>query len=179
MTELLEKIKTIFSVTEPGLVIDKDFLQLREDMKPRLNQGTRNDFKFTKDVDCLVLEEWLIKKNIVLGPLPEHLTKGGACVYDIRVDSAFIDFKCIDERLYYNVSEQKMKTHPWVQDGVDRGLLTHYCFYRMYRPEDRPLQENDIVRFELINVLDAQYVLDSLQPSKYEGKYYKVEKYDS
>jgi hypothetical protein len=178
MNELLEKIKTVFSVTEPGLVIDKEFLQLREDMKSRLNQGGRNDFKFTKDVDCLVLEEWLIKKNLVLGPLPEHLTKNGACVYDIRVDSAFIDFKCIDQNLYYNISGQKMKTHPWVQEGIDRGILTHYCFYRMYRPEDRPLQENDIVQFELINVLNAQYVLDSLMPSQYEGKYYKVNKYD-
>jgi len=177
MTELLEKIKAVFSVTEPGLVIDKEFLQLRENMKSRLNQGSRNDFKFTKDVDCLVLEEWLIKKNIVLGPLPEHLTSGGACVYDVRIDEAFIDFKCIDGRLYYNVSEQKMKTHPWVQQGIDKGILTHYCFYRMHRPEDRPLQENDIVQFELINVLNAQDVLDSLMPSQYEGKYYKVEKY--
>jgi hypothetical protein len=177
MTELLEKLKAVFSVTEPGLVIDKDFLELRETMKARLNQGGRNDFKFTKDVDCLVLEEWLIKKNIVLGPLPEHLTKNGACVYDVRIDEAFIDFKCIDQNQYYNVSEQKMKTHPWVQEGIDKGLLTHYCFYRMYRPEDRPLQENDIVRFEFINVLNAQDVVDSLMPSKYEGKFLKVEKY--
>jgi hypothetical protein len=177
MTELLEKLKTVFSVTEPGLVIDKDFLQLREDMKTRLNQGSRTDFKFTKDVDCLVLEEWLIKKGIVLGPLPEHCEKSGACVYDVRVDDAYIDFKCIDENLYYNVSEQKLKTHPWVQEGIDAGILTHYCFYQMHRPEDRPLQENDVVTFELINVLNSQYVVDSLMPSKFDGKFYKVPKY--
>jgi hypothetical protein len=47
----------------------------------------------------------------------------------------------------------------------------------MYRPEDRPLQENDIVRFEFINVLNAQDVVDSLMPSQYEGKFLKVEKY--
>ena len=177
MTELLEKLKTVFSVTEPGLVIDKDFLELREDMKTRLNQGSRTDFKFTKDVDCLVLEEWLIKKGIVLGPLPEHLTKNGACVYDVRIDEAFIDFKCLDEKLNYNVSEQKLNTHPWVEAGIKAGLLTHYCFYRMHRPEDRPLQENDVVTFELINVLNAQDVVDSLMPSKYAGKFLKVEKY--
>jgi hypothetical protein len=172
MNDILEKLKTVFSVTEPGLVIDKDFLQLREDMKARLNQGSRNDFKFTKDVDCLVLEEWLIKKNVVLGPLPEHLAKNGACVYDVRVDDAYIDFKCLDEKLNYNVSEQKMNTHPWVEAGIKAGLLTHYCFYRMHRPE-----ENDVVTFELINVLNAQDVVDSLMPSKYEGKFLKVEKY--
>ena len=177
MTELLEKLKTVFAVTEPGLVIDKEFIQLRDDMKTRLNQGSRTDFKFTKDVDCLVLEEWLIKKNIVLGPLAEHLTKNGACVYDVRIDDAYIDFKCIDENLYYNVSEQKLTTHPWVQAGINAGLLTHYCFYRMYRPEDRPLQENDVVTFELINVLNSQYVVDSLMPSKFDGKFYKVPKY--
>ena len=177
MTELLEKLKTIFSVTEPGLVIDKEFIQLRDDMKTRLNQGSRTDYKFTKDVDCLVLEEWLIKKNVVLGPLDEHLTKNGACVYDIRVDDAYIDFKCVDENLYYNVSEQKLTTHPWVQAGIKAGLLTHYCFYRMHRPEDRPLQENDVVTFELINVLNSQYVVDSLMPSKFDGKFYKVPKY--
>lgn len=177
MTELLEKLKSIFSVTEPGLAIDKEFIQLRDDMKTRLNQGGRNDFKFTKDVDCLMLEEWLIKKNLVLGPLAEHLTKNGACVYDIRIDDAYIDFKCVDENLYYNVSEQKLNTHPWVQAGINAGLLTHYCFYRMYRPEDRPLQENDVVTFELINVLNSQYVVDSLMPSKFDGKFYKVPKY--
>lgn len=177
MTDMLEKLKTLFSVTEPGLVIDKEFIQLRDDMKTRLNQGGRNDFKFTKDVDCLMLEEWLIKKNLVLGPLAEHLTKNGACVYDIRIDDAYIDFKCIDENLYYNVSEQKLNTHPWVQAGINAGLLTHYCFYRMYRPEDRPLQENDVVTFELINVLNSQYVVDSLMPSKFDGKFYKVSKY--
>ena len=112
MTELLEKIKTVFSVTEPGLVIDREFIELRDNMKTRLNQGGRNDFKFTKDVDCLILEEWLIKKNIVLGTLPEHLTSGGACVYDCRIEllnsTAYIDFKCIDQNQYYNVSEQKI-----------------------------------------------------------------------
>ena len=182
MTELLENLKTIFATTEPGLVIDKEFIEIRENMKPRLKQGKRTDFKFTKDVDCLVLEEWLIKKNLVLGTLPEHLTENGACVYDCRIEllnsTAFVDFKCIDQNQYYNVSEQKMKTHPWVQEGIDAGLLTHYCFYRMHRPEDRPLQENDVVTFELINVLNSQYVLDSLMPSQYEGKYYKVNKYD-
>jgi hypothetical protein len=177
MNDILEKLESVFDVTKPGLVIDKDFLQLREDMKARLNQGSRNDFKFTKDVDCLVLEEWLIKKNVVLGPQPEHLTKNGACVYDVRIDDAYIDFKCLDEKLNYNVSEQKLNTHPWVQEGIDNGILTHYCFYRMHRPEDRPLQENDVVTFELINVLNAQDVVDSLMPSKYEGKFLKVEKY--
>lgn len=177
MTELLEKLKTVFATTEPGLVIDKEFIQLRDDMKTRLNQGSRTDFKFTKDVDCLMLEEWLIKKNIVLGPLAEHLTKNSACVYDIRIDDAYIDFKCVDENLYYNVSEQKLNTHPWVQAGINAGLLTHYCFYRMYRPEDRPLQENDVVTFELINVLNSQFVVDSLMPSKFDGKFYKVPKY--
>ena len=177
MNDILEKLKTIFTRTEPGLEIDKDFLELRENMKLRLNQGTRNDFKFTKDVDCLMLEEWLIKQKLVLGPLDEHLTKNGACVYDVRIDLAFIDFKCLDEKLNYNVSEQKMKTHPWVQDGIDKGILTHYCFYRMHRPEDRPLQENDVVTFELINVLNSQTVVDSLMTSQFNGKYYKVEKY--
>ena len=181
MTELLEKLKTVFSTTEPGLVIDKDFLQLREDIKPRLKQGLRTDSDFTKDVDCLVLEEWLIKKNIVLGPLLEHREESGACVYDVRIallnSVAFVDFKCIGQNLNYNVTKEKMKTEPWVQKGIDNGLLTHYCFYQMHRPEDRPLQENDVVTFELINVLNAQDVVDSLMPSKYEGKFLKVEKY--
>ena len=176
MDTLLQTMQNIFDDLG-NVTITEDFIALREDMKTRLNQGGRNDYKFTKDVDCLMLEEWLIKNKVVLGPLDEHHTKGGACVYDIRIDNAYIDFKCIDRNQYYNVSEQKMKTHPWVQKGIDNGLLTHYCFYRMHRPEDRPLQENDVVKFELINVLNAQNVLDSLQPSQYEGTYYKVPNY--
>jgi hypothetical protein len=33
------------------------------------------------------------------------------------------------------------------------------------------------VTFELINVLNSQYVVDSLMPSKFDGKFYKVPKY--
>lgn len=180
MNALLQTMQNIFD--DLGEVtITEEFIALREDMKTRLNQGRRNDYKFTKDVDCLMLEEWLIKNNLVLAPLDEHFERGGACVYDARVSllnsMAFIDFKCIDKNQYYNISKQKMKTHPWVQEGIDNGLLTHYCFYRMHRPEDRPLQENDVVKFELINVLNAQTVLNSLQPSQYEGSYYKVPNY--
>jgi len=191
MDTLLQTMQNIFNNLGKVTITD-DFIALREDMKTRLNQGGRNDYKFTKDVDCLMLEEWLIKNKVVLAPLDEHLTKGGACVYDARVilpnnmafidvcpsiQMAYVDFKCIDRNQYYNVSEHKMKTHPWVQKGIDNGLLTHYCFYQMHRPEDRPLRENDVVKFELINVLNAQNVLNSLQPSQYEGTYYKVPNY--
>ena len=192
MTELLEKLKTVFATTEPGLEIDKEFIQLRDDMKTRLNQGGRNDFKFTKDVDCLMLEEWLIKKNLVMATLDEHHESDGSCVYDCRIKLmngvAFIDFKCVDEERNFNLGPEKFKNKPkfnnkstmdWVHEGVVKGLLTDYCFYRMYRPEDRPLQENDVVTFELINVLNSRFVLKSLNDSVRNpgGKFYKVEKY--
>ena len=116
MTELLEKLKTIFATTEPGLVIDKEFIQLRDDMKTRLNQGGRNDFKFTKDVDCLMLEEWLIKKNLVMATLDEHHESDGSCVYDCRIKLmngvAFIDFKCVDEERNFNLGPEKFKNKP-------------------------------------------------------------------
>ena len=192
MTELLEKIKSVFSATEPGLVIDKEFLQLREHMKTILKRGTRTDYQFTKDVDCLVLEEWLIKTNLVMAPLAEHHEERGSCVYDCRIEllnsTAFIDFKCLDKDRNFNLGPDKFVKKPkdnkstmeWVHEGVARGLLTDYCFYRMHRPEDRPLQENDIVTFELINVLNARFVLKSLNDSVRNpgGKFYKVEKYD-
>ncbi len=191
MTELLEKFKTIFATTEPGLVIDKEFIQLRDDMKTRLKQGGRNDFKFTKDVDCLMLEEWLIKKNLVMATLDEHREPDGSCVYDCRIKlmngAAFIDFKCVDKDRNFNLGPDKFVKKPkdnkstmeWVHEGVARGLLTDYCFYRMHRPEDRPLQENDVVTFELINVLNSRFVLKSLNDSVRNpgGKFYKVPKY--
>ena len=180
MSELLEKMKSIFD--DIGEVtITEEFIRLRDKKRGHLRQGNRSDVKFTKAVDCLMLEEWLIALNKVDAPLQGHHTKGGACVYDCRVkllnSTAYIDFKCIDKNLYCNVSKEKLETHPWVQKGVDDGLLTDYCFYRMYRPEDRPLRVGDVVRFELINVLNSQYVLDSLQPSQYGGKFYRVPKY--
>lgn len=180
MTTVLETFEGIFA----GLgevKITEEFISLRNEKMSQLRQGTRSDYKFMKDVDCLMLEEWLIELEIVDAPLKEHHTKRGACVYDCRVGlldgEAFVDFKCIDKNLFYNVSEQKLETHPWVQAGVDEGLLTHYCFYRMHRPADRPLAAGDVVSFELINVLNSQNVLDSLQPSKFGGKFLKVSKY--
>lgn len=165
------------------VTITEEFIALRDEKMTQLRQGGRSDYQFMMNVDCLMLEEWLIELEIVDAPLLEHHTKGGACVYDARVNlldsTAFVDFKCIDKNLNYNISEQKLETHPWVQDGVDRGLLTHYCFYQMHRPANRPLVVGDVVKFELINVLNSQHVLDSLQPSKFGGgKFYKVPKYD-
>jgi hypothetical protein len=181
MSELLEKMKSIFN--DIGEVtITEEFILLRNEKRGHLRQGDRSDIKFTKDVDCLMLEDELIACNLVGAPLQEHYTKSGACVYDCRVNLltsiAYIDFKCIGKNLYYNVSKQKLKTHRWVQTAVDEGLLTDYCFYRMHRPEDRPLQVGDVVWFELINVLNSEYVLDSLKPSRFGGKFYKVPKYD-
>lgn len=177
MTTLLETMQSIFD----GLgevTITEEFIALRNEKMTQLRQGTRPDYKFMKDVDCLMLEEWLIELEIVDAPLAEHHTRGGACVYDCRIGDSYIDFKCIDKNMNYNVSEQKLETHDWVQAGIDAGLLTHYCFYRMHRPADRPLIAGDVVSFELINVLNSQNVLDSLQPSKFNrGKFLKVSKY--
>jgi len=51
---LLSYIENIFN-NIGNLVIDEEFISLRNKMKNRLGQGDRNDIKFTKDVDCLVL----------------------------------------------------------------------------------------------------------------------------
>ena len=181
MNSLLETMQAIFD----GLgevTITEEFISLRNEKMTQLRQGRRSDYEFMMNVDCLMLEEWLIELEIVDAPLLEHYTRGGACVYDARVnlldDTAFVDFKCIGNNLNYNVSKEKLETHEWVQDGVKCGLLTHYCFYQMHRPENRPLIAGDVVNFELINVLNSQYVLDSLQPSRFnDGKFYRVPKY--
>jgi hypothetical protein len=178
---LLSYIENIFNDIG-NLVIDEEFISLRNKMKNRLGQGDRSDIKFTKDVDCLVLEEYLIKMGLVNAPLKEHIHRGGACVYDAIVKTqdknSYIDFKCIpSSSSYYNVSKHKMKTHEWVQSGINSGILTHYCFYKMHRPFDKPLMVGDDVRFELINVVQAQHVMNNLTPSKYGGKYWRVPKY--
>ena len=181
-SEITQMMQGIFNGLG-DVTITEEFIAFRDEKMTQLRQGGRSDYQFMMNVDCLMLEEWLIELEIVDAPLLEHHTKGGACVYDARVNlldsTAFVDFKCIDKNLNYNISEQKLETHPWVQDGVDRGLLTHYCFYQMHRPANRPLVVGDVVKFELINVLNSQHVLDSLQPSKFGGgKFYKVPKYD-
>lgn len=189
MTSLLETMQGIFDGLGE-IAITKEIIEGRNLKMTQLRQGNRPYYKFMMDADCLTLEEKLIELEIVDAPLLEHHTKGGACVYDARVnllDSvAFVDFKCVGQNLNFNLSADKFvkkqnsdTTHmDWLQDGIDRGLLTHYCFYQMHRPEDRPLQEKDVVKFELINVLNSQHVLDSLQPSRFNGgKFYRVPKY--
>jgi hypothetical protein len=143
------------------------------------------------DVDCVLLEELLIRTGKVEGTLIEHRSGRGSCVYDVRVNllshTAFVDFKCLDKELNFNVSSKKYEKKDdgkcimeWVQDGIVNGLLTDYCFYRMYRPEQRPLRIGDVVQFELINVLNSRFVIKSLNDSVRDpgGKFYKVEKYD-
>jgi hypothetical protein len=189
MTELLEKLKSIFSVTEPGLVITDELIECRNQLMTRMPRNGRNDYEFAMHVDCVFLEEWLIKCGLVDAPLPEHYTPRGACVYDCRIkllnSTAFVDFKCIDKNNDYNLAPHKFEKRDdgtswetWVRDGIIKGLLTDYCFYRMYRPENRPLRVDDMVQFELINVLNSRFVIKSLNESVRHpgGKFYRVEK---
>ena len=192
MTELLEKMKNILD----GLgevTITEELMAILNDIQSQLKhlQGDRNDWQFAMDTDCVFLEEYLIRRELVDGTLLEHREERGSCVYDCRVkllnSVAFVDFKCIDKENNFNIHPSKFKkkkdgrtTMEWVHEGVVKGLLTDYCFYRMYRPEHRPLRIGDVVRFELINVLNSRFVLKSLNDSVRSpgGKFYKVEKYD-
>lgn len=192
MTELLEKMKSIFD--DIGEVtITEEHIAILDDMRAQLKhlQGSRTDWQFAYDVDCVFLEEYLIRLGRVDPTLSEHRNERGSCVYDCRVKLlsgvSFIDFKCVDKEHNFNLGPEKFKkkkdgksTMDWVHEGVVKGLLTDYCFYRMHRPERRPLQIGDVVKFELINVLNSRFVLKSLNDSvrKPGGKFYKVEKYD-
>ena len=191
MDTLLQTMQHIFDGIGE-VTITQEHLDMLSKKRSELKQGKRSDWKFAMDVDCLMLEEWLINLGMVGAPLAEHLTKGGACVYDCRINllnsTAFVDFKCIDQNNDFNLGHDKFEKREdgtswetWVKSEIVNGLLTDYCFYRMYRPEPRPLQLNDVVRFELINVLNARFVLKSLNDSVRDpaGKFYRVEKYDS
>lgn len=189
MTELLDYLRdTIDNLGD--VTITEDHMQMILKKRSELKQGKRNDWKFAMDVDCLMLEEFLINIGKVKAPLLEHHTKGGACVYDCIVElpntTAFVDFKCIDKNNDFNLDSGKFikredgtSWETWVRDGIVKGLLTDYCFYRMYRPEQRPLCIGDVVQFELINVLNSRFVIKSLNDSVRDpgGKFYRVEKY--
>lgn len=192
MTELLNHLRDLIdNIGE--LTVTDEHMNWLDDMRQQLKhtQGKRSDWQFAKDVDCVLLEELLIRTGKVEGTLSEHRSSRGSCVYDCRVkllsNTAFIDFKCVDKENNFNLGPEKFEekedgssTIKWVHKGVSDGLLTDYCFYRMHRPENRPLRVGDVVRFELINVLNARFVLKSLNDSVRNpgGKFYKVEKYD-
>lgn len=191
MTELFETMQNIFDGLGEVTITEED-MHVLEDMRRQLKhlQGIRTDWQFAYDTDCVFLEELLIRRGIVAAPLSEHRNPRGSCVYDCRVkllnSVAYVDFKCVDKECNFNLGPEKFikkkdgkSTIEWVQEGIVDGLLTDYCFYQMHRPERRPLQTGDVVRFELINVLNSRFVLKSLNPSvrKPGGKFYKVEKY--
>ena len=193
MTELLEKLKTIID-NLGEVTITEEHMAILSDMQSQMKhlQGTRSDWQYAFDVDCVFLEEYLIQLGIVDPTLSEHREERGSCVYDCRVkllnSVAFVDFKCLDKENNFNIHPSKFikkkdnKTvMEWVHEGVVKGLLTDYCFYRMHRPEHRPLRVGDVVRFEFINVLNSRFVLKSLNDSVRNpgGKFYKVEKYDN
>jgi hypothetical protein len=191
MTELLEKMKNILDGLGDVTITEEDMVIL-DDMRRQMKhlQGKRTDWQFAYDTDCVFLEELLIRRGLVEPTLLDHRNERGSCVYDCRIkllnSVAYVDFKCVDKECNFNLGPEKFKKKKdgktiieWVQDGVVKGLLTDYCFYRMHRPERRPLQVGDVVRFELINVLNSRFVLKSLNDSVRTpgGKFYKVEKY--
>lgn len=148
------------SVESLGQVeVDQDFIDFRNKFKKKFKGNGRDEETRLKNADCLLLEYHLIKNNLVDAPTNE--------VHDICVQDFKIDLKCIESSWY----TPKTDNIPWMLEGVKNGLLTHFAFYHMKRP-NRPLKVEDKVDFEYIKVEDAMAVFNNLKLSKFNDGYY-------
>lgn len=141
--------------------VDQDFIDARDIRVKQFKANGRSIETRLKHADCTLLEHTLIKNEQVEKPENKW--------HDFCVQDSKIDVKCIESTWY----SPKTDNIPWMLEGIKRGMLTHFGFYHMQRP-NRPLQIGDKIFFEYIKVEDAMTVLNGLKISKFNGYYYGV-----
>lgn len=167
--EYLQKSNDFMSNIE----IDQAFIDYREQMKWKFHQGNRTDEQFTMNRDCLIIEYSLVQWALATAAYSKE--------YDIElpVFNARIDIKVVSGD-YWNITKYPgmPDKREWYIENVNKGLLTHYAFYRYKVKPNRPLIVGDKVSFNLIEVSTAKDVLNKTVPSIRNpgGWFYQVKK---
>ena len=145
--------------------IDQAFIDYREQMKWKFKQGNRTDEQFTMDRDCLIIEYSMVQWAMA--------TEAYSKEYDFAVGSynALVDVKIFDK--WFNIPGDKLE---WYSMNTNKGLLTHFAFYKWRNKPIKPLVVGDKVSFDLIEVSDSRHVLDNKSLSQYDGYYYTPRK---
>lgn len=153
------------SVEELGtIIVDESFITHRDEMRNKFRKNGRLEEQMILNADRLLLEWTLLNKGLV-GPSVDKL-------HDFCLQEYKIDLKCISSK-YLNINRAMANKIPWMREGINNNMLTHFAFYKMYGPK-RGLEINDKVTFEFIDCQEAQYVLNNLKKSKFDGFYYEV-----
>jgi hypothetical protein len=153
--------------------IDQAFIDYREQMKWKFHQGNRTDEQFTMCRDCLIIEYSMIQFALA-SPSYDKAYDIGLGVYNALVDIKVVSGDYWNITKYDNMTDKK----EWYVGNVEKGLLTHYAFYRYKVKPTRPLIVGDKVSFNLIEVSTARQVLSNTVPSIRNpgGWYYEVKK---
>jgi hypothetical protein len=149
---LIEKYLHTCQENLSKILIDKDFINYRNELAKKLRQGGRNLEQFTRDCDCVVLEYYLIKNNLVEAPIDIS--------HDFICKNKKIDAKIVYN--WFNVSDAKKQ---WYIRNIKNESLDAFALYRYVNTPKKALQEGDIVEIKLLEVVDARSLIKSLSPS--------------
>ena len=141
------------------ITVPEEFIWHRAEKMKLYNQRGRTDRKFAMDIDCEIIE-WYMIKHELWWDHPDWKVDA------ITPEGQQLDVKVIQK--YWNLSGSKITNI--IQQ---RRHIHEYHFYEwVYRP-GRPFETNDEVQVRLVGILPFDVVADNIRPSfKAQGQYY-------
>jgi hypothetical protein len=155
------------------ITIDQAFIDYRNQMKWKFKANGRDENTRLMHADCLILEYAMIQSAFATESYCKEFD------YEVRMYNAKVDAKIFDQ--WFNISLDKLK---WYLMNIEKGLLTHFAFYRWVNKPTKPLEVGDVVQLELIQVRSAAELMERLEDgsfknlstSQYDGYYYTPRK---
>ena len=161
MTTLFEHLEDCMLVCH-DIPVDQDFIDYRDDHKNKFAANGRTEEERLMHADCLIIEYTLLNRKFVV--YPENIK------HDFIFGNHKTDIKIITSK-YFNIPSDKVE---WYMGNIRSGDLTDFAFFKFTKRPQRPLEDSDVVSIKLLEVRNAEEVMNNLQPSQGDGYYYRV-----
>ena len=165
-TEISNRLEE--TINNATIEVGKSFVKYRE------HKFNRSNYRLGKiGIDCELLEWWMLFTEKVQVKDTNFKQHGPLAKYwpDYNVGKMRIDNKRINS-IWFEVTDNfKM--------AVNKGLVTHVCFYRDDSNKKIELKEGDVVSHEFIGLADAKEVLKAARPGQYSTDVVNIENFFS
>mgnify|MGYP003353303387 FL=1 len=127
----------------------------------KFRSNGRDDTTRLMHADCLIVEYTMVQSGFAEESYCKEFD------FEVRKYNAKVDVKIFDK--WFNIPSDKVD---WYLNNINKGLLTHFAFYRWVSKPTEPLEAGNVVQVKLIEVRSAEEVMKNLNVSNYDGYYY-------
>jgi len=155
-TEISNRLENI--INNATIEVGKSFVKFRE------HKFNKSNYRLGKiGIDCELLEWWMLFTEKVQVKDTNFKQHGPLAKYwpDYNIGKMRIDNKRINSNWFEVTENFKM--------AVNKGLVTHVCFYKDDSNKQIELKEGDVVSHQFIGLADAKEVIKAARPGQYSN----------